>query len=1110
MLKKNYNKLVAAISAVSMAASFATPLATAEETVNVSAEEIATLAAGSVIIKNDFDGLGEGSLIHLTSQAQDPYSDIEGIGIHIGKIRSGNDETTNASIVNGVGIDGSKALALTIGESGSSQLYTPRISFDIPEVEDNYMISFKLYPCDLQEGNLSDSTTSVDGATSLGLVTGEWNDVEIFVTRNGRIVNVNNVTILDDDVTTAPVLWGRIGARGIENSGSLYMDDFTVTSVTALPTAIPTPSPEPPYQPKIGDVFDFEDVATGALVYLNTSATPTYTALNGFKLDVSSRSNGSAADTKVAITDGVGVDGSRALQLNYATFADTNRGPRISLVEPEEDEYVISFKAKSDGTQDIIVANDSSTNSGLELDIKSDAWSTVEIYMFDGQRLILCDGRFISLASTNDLPVLWGLNSNNSGSFYIDNYTISEVTAQGVTDAMAATLDITNEENTVYLNSEDVYNFIQGFTVADSACGESVSWAVYESTDNGATWVDTTDVKATKTALTVAGNVSTEKLYKLIGTVNNGGLTASKEFVLQYVEAADVLDVVLSDLDITSDTYATQVEKKEVANEDGTTGYKYIIRGDFAVSGSKWVSSISWESSDTSLVKIGAKGSILVYPKENDVVTLTATASYNGESKTKDFTLDLANYYTTVYRLVDTELSNAVLAPNGTNGDKITTITLDPEKETKVTYDLELNTSSTTKGIEIKWKTSDASVLSSDGVINVDNMKSNKVTLTKVVSYSINGVEVYSGEKDYKVNVEFDTDTVKKEAVELATAYAVANGADKDLVEDSTFYNVAMEMLYDRYVTRFDANCDENFEDVPSKATSDFDLPTEGVFGSKITWTSSITNIDINSKGEADVTRSSSDKKGKLTATFTYGASVNADAKEFSITVSGKGGSSGGGGGSSSGGGNSYIGSIGVVGSTVSTPNSNPSKDEIAVTEFADLDQASWAAVAIMALANKGIVSGRSTTEFAPNDSITRAEFAKILVGAFNIPLIAGSAGFTDVPDDAWYAQYVNTCYSAGIITGYDSTTFGPNDLVTRQDMAVMVMRAVNLKGLTVEAVNEKIDFADADEIAAYAADAIATLQQGGIINGMTEDTFAPSETATRAQAAKILYSFCN
>lgn len=83
------------------------------------------------------------------------------------------------------------------------------------------------------------------------------------------------------------------------------------------------------------------------------------------------------------------------------------------------------------------------------------------------------------------------------------------------------------------------------------------------------------------------------------------------------------------------------------------------------------------------------------------------------------------------------------------------------------------------------------------------------------------------------------------------------------------------------------------------------------------------------------------------------------------------------------------------------------------------------------------------------------------------------------------------------------------NDLVTRQDMAVMIMRAVEYTGKTVEEVNAAVTFDDAADIASYAADAVASLQKGGIINGMTETTFAPQANATRAQAAKMLYNFC-
>jgi endo-1,4-beta-xylanase len=173
--------------------------------------------------------------------------------------------------------------------------------------------------------------------------------------------------------------------------------------------------------------------------------------------------------------------------------------------------------------------------------------------------------------------------------------------------------------------------------------------------------------------------------------------------------------------------------------------------------------------------------------------------------------------------------------------------------------------------------------------------------------------------------------------------------------------------------------------------------------------------------------------------------------------------------------------------------------------EFTDLDQASWAATAINYLANHGIVSGRDSVTFAPNDNITRAEFAKIVVGAFGIDTGA-TAYFSDVASDAWYAPYVGACYAEGIITGYEDGTFKPDALVSRQEMAVMVKRAADVCNVALESINEKIDFEDEGSIADYAKDAVSSLQQAGVINGMTATEFAPSETATRAQAAKILY----
>ncbi len=1102
MLKRNYKKLVSVLSAAAMLTTLAAPAVMAEvaEEEIISASEMAELQAAVVILADDFENAEEKVIFTLDKSDQDPYTELDSVDVYIGKSPRGAAEDTKAEIRNGVGVDGSKALVFSSGAKASGT-YGPRIDFKVPEIENNFMVTMDVYPTTNQDMTYSDAPSeALKTPVLFGLTPDEWNTVEIYVTRKGRVINVNGEkTVLSDTESASPVIWGN----PTDNAGELYIDNISINALTTLPTPIPTPSPEPPYQPVIGDVFNFDNYSVGTLVSLNTSATPTYTALDGFELNVGYRTTGPSADTKVAIASGVGIDGSNALQLNHYTFADSNRGPRITLVAPKADTYMVSFYAKADEAMDIIITDSTGTNSGTAAGVPQD-WTKIDIIMFDGQRLVLNNGSLVELKSTTDLPTLWGTHANNTGSFYIDDYSISEVSEEEIVNAIAQTLDITNSKNTVNLY-DGVYEFIEGFEVANTACNESVTWGVFESTDEGATWAETTDLKAGKTAITLNG-VTGEKLYKLVGTVSKGDLTASKEFILKYVASENVVDTVIERLDILSEIYEDNIKY------DSATG-EYKTWGDFVVPTSDWVTEITWESSDSSLVKIGPKGSILIYPKAPEKVTLTGTVSYNGESKTKEFTIDLANFYQECFRIVEAELVNAVLSPKGNNGEKVTSIELNTTGSTTLSYDVELKTSSSTKGIAIKWRSSDDEILSNEGVINVSDTTENEVTLTKMVEYSLNGVKIHEDSMDYEINVQFDPDERKEEAVEIAKAYALANdvNATEATVEDSAYYNTAMEMLFDRYVTRFDANYEGNFEDIETSIDGDFDLPTEGYFGSSISWNSSITNIKVNSDGEADVTRSSSDKNGKLIASFSYGASTNKDGKTISVTVEGKGnkgGSSGGGGGSSSGGGNSYIGSLGVTTTPAPAVTPAPYEEEIK-GEFTDLGDVSWAAVAINYLAEKGIVSGRTSTTFAPNDNITRAEFAKIITGVFGLPTGGASAGFADVADDAWYAPYVNTCFAAGIITGYDSTTFGPDNLITRQDMAVMVMRAANLKGITVEAVTEKIDFADAAQIGAYAAEAVTTLQMGGIINGMTADTFAPQDNATRAQAAKILYSFC-
>ncbi|MBQ8300754.1 MAG: S-layer homology domain-containing protein, partial [Clostridia bacterium] len=240
--------------------------------------------------------------------------------------------------------------------------------------------------------------------------------------------------------------------------------------------------------------------------------------------------------------------------------------------------------------------------------------------------------------------------------------------------------------------------------------------------------------------------------------------------------------------------------------------------------------------------------------------------------------------------------------------------------------------------------------------------------------------------------------------------------------------------------------------------------------------------------------------KGKVVITYTYtDADGNplADEAKSTITIKEKTESTGGGSGSSLSTGNDgpiANGNVntGVVGTLPG------------MTKFNDLGDVAWAQEAITKLAAMGAISGRDANTFDPNANITRAEYCQILVNAIGKSQEAADCNFDDVATDAWYYHSVAVASSYGIVSGYGDGNFGPNNLITRRDMALMTMKAAQVEGVNLSAIRT-LTFADAAQFE-YAADAVNTLANAGIINGMSETEFAPLANATRAQAAKIIY----
>lgn len=172
---------------------------------------------------------------------------------------------------------------------------------------------------------------------------------------------------------------------------------------------------------------------------------------------------------------------------------------------------------------------------------------------------------------------------------------------------------------------------------------------------------------------------------------------------------------------------------------------------------------------------------------------------------------------------------------------------------------------------------------------------------------------------------------------------------------------------------------------------------------------------------------------------------------------------------------------------------------------FYDIDQYSWAEESILKLYQRGIINGKANNIFAPADFVTRSEAIKMIVLAFGQVESSATCSFEDVPKDSWMYPYVATALSQKIVNGYDDNMVGANDTITREDFATMILRAVQAADKTLAATETVNNFNDSDSIAAYAKEAVQNLQQAGVINGADNNCYLPKNSTTRAEAAKII-----
>ena len=183
-------------------------------------------------------------------------------------------------------------------------------------------------------------------------------------------------------------------------------------------------------------------------------------------------------------------------------------------------------------------------------------------------------------------------------------------------------------------------------------------------------------------------------------------------------------------------------------------------------------------------------------------------------------------------------------------------------------------------------------------------------------------------------------------------------------------------------------------------------------------------------------------------------------------------------------------------------------QDTCPAAGFRDVDEDAWYHEAVDYALDNGLMSGVSDREFAPGSTLTRAMVAQMLYSLEGKPA-AGRADFADVAEDAWYADAISWAAGEGIVSGYGDT-FGPNDPITREQLAAILYRYAQNEGYKTSQSGKGTEgYLDASSISSYAVKAMDWAVNAGLLSGKGNNTLAPTAGATRAEVAQIFMNFC-
>lgn len=175
---------------------------------------------------------------------------------------------------------------------------------------------------------------------------------------------------------------------------------------------------------------------------------------------------------------------------------------------------------------------------------------------------------------------------------------------------------------------------------------------------------------------------------------------------------------------------------------------------------------------------------------------------------------------------------------------------------------------------------------------------------------------------------------------------------------------------------------------------------------------------------------------------------------------------------------------------------------------FADVDKTQWYHASVDFAVATGLMNGIGSSKFDPHGATTRAMFVTMLYRLEGKPVVTEDNPFSDVEEGTWYTEAIIWAAANGVVDGYGEGLFGPEDEVTREQMAKIMYNYAKYKGYDISARASLAAFNDADEVSSWATEEMQWAVAVGLIEGMGDGTVAPQDNAERCQVAAIFMRF--